>query len=316
MSYIFHTAFGDNMKKNFLIIFLSSLFFFSCSLKGTSWENLKPCRINSLEIDFALDFPVAKNIPVVKLRMAGIDYFMVADTGCENSILFNINENNESSFLKIKTMNDFQYVEINENIDGKLFKSEFVNSSYGDILIDGNNDFSKLSGILGLSFFKLHENVVIDYKKQKILFDNQSNCFQKNEMDMYDSGNGLYVIDFLFNGCREKGLIDTGCDLFVTRVNFGNDVIDIEPNDFRSFYYKNLNVPVRALTKSKTIKRDNVLIGDIKYKRIRSVEGTDEERNATWRIINTTMYYNLLGSEIFKNHLIGIDFKRNKFCIN
>ncbi|MDO4507142.1 MAG: hypothetical protein Q4B64_09350, partial [Spirochaetales bacterium] len=62
--------------------------------------------------------------------------------------------------------------------------------------------------------------------------------------------------------------------------------------------------------------RDNVLIGDIKYKRIRSVEGTDEERNATWRIINTTMYYNLLGSEIFKNHLIGIDFKRNKFCIN
>lgn len=76
------------MKKNFLIIFLPSLLFFSCSLKETSWKNLKPCRINSLEIDFALDFPVAKNIPVVKLRMAGIDYFMVADTGCENSIQY------------------------------------------------------------------------------------------------------------------------------------------------------------------------------------------------------------------------------------
>lgn len=301
------------MKKVLFIFSMCVMTILSCSKKYSSYEDLPPCRLNANEMDFTLDFPGLNNIPVVKLRLAGKDYFVVIDTACESGMLFDITENDITSFLKIVHENDGDYAKITDYIEGSEIHLKIPIISRKEIFAQFAGPASKLNGILGLPILKKHQNVVFDYKKRKIYFDSEP--ITKNGIPMYDCDSNNYTIDFYSNGKLERGIIDTGCDLFMVRNNFNDGSLPVDSKTYNSFYKNNIGYATRPQTEEITFILDEIIIGDLCLKKITAMEGSCKGANATWRVINATAYYSLIGSSVFTNRVIQLDFNNGIFRI-
>lgn len=287
---------------------------------NVDFENLEPTDLGATRLRFCLDYPGYDKVPVVKINFSDLDFYFVVDTGST------VNTFNRNGINKI--MSYEEYKEIVEALLNKEVNDEFLkefqlggmnvtwhNEQTGELIevaFTGEyGDENAYDGILGLPFLRMHKNVCFDYVKKEISFDTGKIC--DNEIPMIPFiQNSLYYINFKVDEKYERGLIDTGNSVLVTRKNFLKDDEYLTDDDLIKYiiYGENINIGSKG---KKNIR--NLNIGYVNYPKLQSVQYNNVRSKASQTTRRFASIYSSLGYSCFANHIIQLDFENSLFRI-
>ncbi|MCR4953819.1 MAG: hypothetical protein K6A43_07040, partial [Treponema sp.] len=147
-------------------------------------------------------------------------------------------------------------------------------------------------------------------KKNQITIDSDSvieNSIPLKKLDIKD----LYYIDFKINGNDQYGFIDTGAPSLVLQHNYISNHLYSEADVF-SLTEDDI---IELMPKKDSDKNVKICIGELKtyckghhlsYEKIKDRPFEEKAFICT---------YNFLGNEVFKNHIIQMDFENMEFRI-
>ena len=260
------------------------------------------------QVNFSLNNTDYKKRPVVTIEDSGVIFYFVVDTGCTQSY---VNEN----FCKKINLSPEEY----DNFEGGIVTLCIEDSRY---LIDGKEHILKMpvkkievfiekeiDGLLGIDFLSQYENVVFDYKRKKINF-NQS-AISKYPINMYKNMSDIFYIYYSLDGIKDYGLLDTGCDSFIVRENYQTDYVEFTDDEIREIR----NGPNLIKKEMDRVHFNRIDIGRISYKDMYGYFAIDERIKMDATAEKEHRVRSILGYSFFKNHIIQLDFKNNLFYI-
>ncbi len=172
--------------------------------------------------------------------------------------------------------------------------------------------FTQFDGIIGENTFMQFSNVIIDYKNKLIVFDGEP--IDSENIPMIIDEEGLCFIEFLCDGRKEIGLIDTGADNFVLRSTYFekgcgfNHITKEQIEELKKLEVKN--------TPAQDILFNSVKIGKTEYKKQSGLLASDSRIKMTDEARGRLTEYSLLGFPIFKDKIIQLDYKNRVFRIS
>ena len=231
-------------------------------------------------------FVLYDNCPAIRWNINGNEVFMLVDTGAAYNYI-----------TKRKTAKKL--------LDGIFNKIE-LSKNYGDYEIDFNVRFPKddfdyilnpcyiswydmqgQDGLLGLTWMEKYNNIVIDYKKCRIDYNQPPISETDIPMSKDVKYKRQYSIYFTIDGIETYGMIDTGNPF----THLSLDVYGLE-RDENGLYII-----------------DDLCIGDIHYKNFKPDDPSEVGGSSAFSTEN------VLGYPCFKDHVIQLDFKNNVFRI-
>ena len=294
-----------NLSK-LLFVFFITIFMFSCK-KNVSME--KELAEHNGEVIFSLNCIDYKNRPVVTIEDSGLIFYFLVDTGSTQSYA---NEN----FCKKINLRPEEY----DNFEGGIVTLYIEDSRY---LIDEKEHVLKMpvkksevfmekeiDGLLGIDFLSQYENVVFDYKRKKIKFNQLP--INNYPIEMYKDISDTFYFFYSLDGIKDYGLLDTGCDSFIVRENYQTDYAEVSDDEIREIR----NGPNLVKKKMDKVHFNKIDIGKISYKNMYGYFAIDErvKMNATAEKIHRIR--SIIGYSFFRNHIIQLDFKNSLFYIN
>lgn len=294
-----------NLSK-LLFAFFITIFMFSCK-KNVSME--KELTEHNGEVIFSLNCIDYKNRPVVTIEDSGLIFYFLVDTGSTQSY---VNEN----FCKKINLRPEEY----DNFEGGIVTLYIEDSRY---LIDEKEHVLKMpvkksevfmekeiDGLLGIDFLSQYENVVFDYKRKKIKFNQLP--INNYPIEMYKDISDTFYFFYSLDGIKDYGLLDTGCDSFIVRENYQTDYAEVSDDEIREIR----NGPNLVKKKMDKVHFNKIDIGKISYKNMYGYFAIDErvKMNATAEKVHRIR--SIIGYSFFRNHIIQLDFKNSLFYIN
>lgn len=251
-------------------------------------EDLQGVTVNSNIMPFSLRGHGMQQLhPVIKLIMDNQPYYFAVDTG-SNCNVFGT-EDIYNKFLK-----EYNY------------SSEYKIRYYSEV----NSDYPFIDGILGLPFLKNHKNVTIDYQRQLFIFDDIE--ISETTIPMKTLYKGLYFIEFTTEGKTEYGLIDTGGIYFVIRPGFGRTPVLQDSKQIQDYIKGTSTVEMKPTA----FKKHKILnIGDVQLHDVVSINGDSEQIAALPDAQRFLQVFNNLGTQVFQDHVIQLDFENQVFRI-
>ena len=171
-----------------------------------------------------------------------------------------------------------------------------------------NFDKSDFDGVVGLVFFNNIKNITINYQENLLIINDTNKISNSVKLDKFPSNN-LYKIKISIDGIYQDALIDTGSMHFFIRPEYKTakeyseeeliNILDID-NDI----YK-VNDSEKEVT---------ITIGDFS-KKIIGFFFDDQKYNCTKTAESFVRKINILGNNVFVNHIIQLDFENMEFRI-
>lgn len=277
-----------------IIYVLFSILFFSCerqfyteNIPMQIQDELSSIKGNKNEYPFTLNFPNLENIPVAKVKFYGMDFFMLIDTGAYHNYFFK------------KGIEKIQYKKNTKKKDyAKINKSVFY-FDYDYSIVDNMKKATELDGVIGLDFLEKQNRIVIDYNRKVIKINAE---FKKPMYQMVKKDSKRFYIDVKYDfdsNSHVESILDTGASAVVI-----NDVLLEKKNELKLLC---------ECCKKYSVNR--MQIGNINYSNVPVYHPDSPNLNYCKNaedIIKTQM---IIGTPIFKDHLLYLDFTRNEFCI-
>ncbi|MBP5520324.1 MAG: hypothetical protein J6X84_07085 [Treponema sp.] len=309
--------------KQYAQVFLLILLISSCSsakkiAEASNYEkDLEPRSVNYNNsfaiLPFTLNYTQSKCYPIIKINNS----FFLLDTG--NAITF-INEKG----LQDLFYDSYEFVKNNftSNADNNNFNffiqsigSWNIPSYSGEIksipFYFSDYQFDQFEGFIGEDAFMQFSNVIIDYKNKLIIFDGE--IIKGDSIPMIIDEEGLCFIEFLCDGRKETGLIDTGADNFVLRSTYFEKNCDFHYTTKEQIeMLKNRKIQI---TDHKDYSFNEIKIGKTKYKKMNGLLASDSCIKMTDEARGRTSEYSLLGFPFFKDKIIQLDYKNKVFRI-
>ena len=259
-------------------------------------------------------------------------YIFKFDTATTVNVLFSI------GYEKIKVTFDFDikdelknYIQENyaylsdEDLESMI--SEYLNASYnfklGNLRKDNLSfndtsfvydsslydviDKKVIDGIIGINFFKINNNILIDYNNKNIVIDGAVLVGSPVSMSKLEELN-MYTIPIKINNIKQNAIIDTGAVYFFMRNEYKKS---------KKYSEKDLLFFIDEGIKSTPILEDKAVKLTIANTTI-NIIGHFPDAN---KYASTKSGYiiaqkvNLLGYDVFKNHKIQLDFENMEFRI-
>ncbi len=172
----------------------------------------------------------------------------------------------------------------------------------------GKGDYDvPVDGLLNISFFGEHDNIIIDYVHKTIEFDGEQITGKAEPLrKIVDDGDVLYVTKLSINGIRQEAIIGT-IDFFVLRDCYDEDLeySDDEIVAFAKFGPELPDMPYKKKVRYELCGTKGRVVG---YK------STDSQCSAfSAAKIRLHSMVNFIGYPIFKGHRIQLDFKNDLF---
>ena len=124
---------------------------------------------------------------------------------------------------------------------------------------------------------------------------------------------GLCFIEFLCNGKKEAGLIDTGSDDFILRSSFFEKSCEYNHNTIEKI--EELKKRKVKLSEPVNYVLQEVSIGKIKYKKLTAKLASDSRIQMADEARGRLTEYSILGFPFFENKIIQLDYKNKVFRI-
>ncbi len=208
--------------------------------------------------------------------------------------------------LKNKSILNFRLKTL--NIDDFYFGDKILMydySSYKNLEADG------FDGVLDLRFFDVNKNITIDYTNNQIRIDDDE--INAESIPMYKMKKfNIYYIDIKINGVKQFGIIDTGGPYFLLRPDYKMNKL-YEEDELFNMSEESLNSMFMKEDKEKSVR---LKIGDFSEKvtgHFFTLEKYKIQSGAGTKAVIAA--YNILGNEVFKNHIIQMDFENMEFRI-
>jgi hypothetical protein len=163
---------------------------------------------NKRQIPFTLDFPGNYGMPVVRIKICGIYFYFVVDTGGGGNMLTG------NGIVKSKVIATKKKMTYEKWLDKNGFDLR-ENNVYGEFI----------DGVLGYKFLSKYKTVMFDYKTKYLIFNKRISNKSLIPMEIFHKQ--LYI-NFKYNGKAYKSLIDTGSNMFVISNEFLYDNIKEE----------------------------------------------------------------------------------------
>lgn len=290
--------------KKVLLIFLG-LFIFGCISNFAFTNNL---LTHNKKINFSLTFSDFVNRPVVSFEDSGILFHFLVDTG--NTLSY-INENGcQKLNIDLSKESDLYGAYIDFFIEDKRYLVDGKNHTLS-MKIRQNETFEEkeIDGMIGIDFLSQYENVVFDYKRKTLYFNQPP--ITSYPIEMYKTSANVYYIYYKLNEKIDFGLLDTGSDCFVVREDYQNDYVNLDEKVINEFI---LNSPY---IKEKRQRQyfSTITIGNVKYKNVSGLFAIDERIQMNKEATKEHRLRSVLGFSFFNKHKIQLDFKNNLFYI-
>ncbi len=225
--------------------------------------------------------------PVIKLMLDDKPYYFIIDSGASVNVF-----SSEEIFSKFLAEYD----------NSSRYKARYYCKVY--------SDYPYVDGILGLPFLRTHKNVVVDYNQQNIIFDSDAIC--DDEVPMKNLYENFCFIEFTIDGKKEYGLIDTGGVYFSLRPGFGKKLAFLDSNQIRKYLTGDSSI-IRKPTHFK--KHRTLCIGTVELHDVVSINGDSEKIAALPDAQRFLQVFNNLGTLVFQDHVIQLDFENQVFRI-
>lgn len=291
--------------RNVLLFLFIGFFMFSCKTNNSFKKELAN---TDGEILFSLDCKDYKNRPVISLEDSGSIFYFMVDTGTTSSYL------NENGLKKCNFNLDenvsLEDITVTFHIEDKRFLLSDSQLEISMVVEKESDDSEKyVDGMLGIDFFTMYDNVVFDYKEKKLKF-NQS-PINENFVKMYKSSANTYYIYYYVNGIEDFGLIDTGAMVFIVRETYKTPYAEFSEDEIKKMIEQSevLNEKVSH------INFENINIGHTEYNNMKGYLARDKRLKAEDKAKKSCRFKSSLGTPFYKNHIIQLDFKNNKFYI-
>lgn len=300
-------SFSESMVKNLsrLLFFFIIFFMISCT-KNVSMK--KELSKHNGEVIFSLNCIDYKNRPVVTIKDSGVIFYFLVDTG---TTLSYVNEN----FCKKINLSPKEY----DNYEGGIVTLYIEDSRY---LVDEKKHILKMpvkksdvftekeiDGLLGIDFLSQYENVIFDYKRKKIKFNQPA--INNYPIEMYNDISDTFYIYFSLDGIKDYGLLDTGCHGFIVRENYKTDYVELSDDEILEIR----KGPNLVKKKMDSVLINKIDIAKITYKNIYGDFAIDERIKMDKAAEKEHRVRSVLGYSFFKNHIIQLDFKNSLFYI-
>lgn len=169
-------------------------------------------------------------------------------------------------------------------------------------------DGSQFDGIIGIDFFSDLDNVTINYITKNIIINNNEKINNSIRMEKLEHTK-LYKIEVLINGIEQDAIIDTGSMLFFIRPEYKKTKTYTEQELLDT---SDINNPVYKIEESQI--EVSLRIG--KYSENVIGYFFDEEKvRSTEAGKSFVKKINIIGNQIFQNHVIQLDFEKMEFRI-
>ena len=264
-------------------------------------------------LPFTLKYTQPACYPIIKINNS----FLLLDTGANYTC---VNEKGVqdlfySSYEAVKQQKTLMAKDGNINICNQQIGYWTIPSydgTYKNIPFYYTNfEFNLFEGLIGQDCFAKFSNIIIDYKNKVIVFDGEN--IKGEEMPMFIDEEGLCFIEFICNGIKETGLIDTGSQYFILRSSFFekaceyNHMSDIEIEELKK---RKIN-----LTEPKNYLFREVKIGENRYKKIVARLASDSQIQMSDEARGRLSEYSSLGFPFFENKIIQLDYRNKIFRI-
>lgn len=293
------------------VIGLILLFFFSFLAFGNYLSNnefKEELSNHNGEAVFSLKCPDYKNRPVIAIEDSGEIFYFEVDTGFTYSYI------NPNGFKKCKhhleKNTSLEDIRLNLDIEDKRYLTDGKKHQIS-MPVKKSEVFSEkyIDGLLGQDFLTQYDNVVFDYKENKLRFNQMP--VNNHPVKMYKTPGNCYCIYYTLDGIKDFGLLDTGCNSFVVRENYKTDYIELSEEE------KNKILEQTQVVKQKmeTIHFEQVKIGEQTYNEIEGVYWLDKNLTGYPSSEKENRILSLLGSTFYKDHIIQLDYKNSLFYI-
>lgn len=290
------------MKK--MLFFIPIILMFSCKTNNSFQKELAN---TDGEIPFTLNCKDYKDRPVISLEDSGSIFYFMVDTGTTHSYL---NENGlKKCNFDLNENISYENITVTFNIEDKRFLPSDKKIKISMPIEKETEKEKYVDGMLGIDFFTMYDNVVFDYKEKKLKF-NQS-PINENFVKMYKSSANTYYIFYYVNGIEDFGLLDTGAMVFVVRETYKTPYADFSEDEIKKMIEQSevLNEKVSH------INFENINIGHTEYNNMKGYLARDKRLKAEDKAKKSCRFKSSLGTPFYKNHIIQLDFKNNRFYI-
>ena len=178
-------------------------------------------------------------------------------------------------------------------------------NEYNRIEADG------FDGIVNLKALNIDKNIIIDYVNNQIIIDGEfieGSVLPMKKLEIAD----IYYIDIKINGIKQPAAIDTGSLFLMLRPEYKSSKYYKE-NEIFNMSEESLNSMFMKEDKEKSVR---LKIGDFSEKvtgHFFTLEKYKIQTGAGTKAVIAA--YNILGNDIFKNHIIQMDFENMEFRI-
>ncbi|MBR6216843.1 MAG: hypothetical protein IKQ84_10555 [Spirochaetaceae bacterium] len=264
-------------------------------------------------LPFTLNYTQPASYPIIKINNS----FLLLDTGANytcvgEKALQDLFYDNYENVMKQKNLitTDGNFNIFNQSIGYWTIPS--YSGDYQNIpFYFSNYNFSAFDGIIGEDCFKKFSNIIIDYKNKVIVFNGEA--IKGEELPMLIDEEGLCFIEFLCNGKKETGLIDTGSDDFILRSSFFEKPCEYNHNTIEKI--EELKKREVKITEPMNYVFQDVSIGKMKYKKLSAKLASDSQLQMADEARGRLTEYSTLGFPFFENRIIQLDYKNKVFRI-
>lgn len=273
------------LKKVLILSFLVLLV--SCSKQNQNYIEVLsqelPLADSKKEIQFSTTLI---HIPTIKFKVNKEELFFAVDSGSVSNWLLGTD-----SVKKIVPKDLYQ---ASRKVNYKSSYRMSYTTDNMNFMLDPNYIFSAVlkdspyDGFLGLTWLEQYKNVVFDYQKKTLSFNQEPIC--DNELPLYKNQQlNLWFTTFECNGVSSNALVDTGCfSVFINKPNVKSSV---------------------GTDEIINVKLGNVEIRDISIAANKTLITNEEAKNGLYK------NENIIGYPCFKDHVIQLDFEHNKLRI-
>lgn len=270
------------MKKS-ILVFCAIILFAGCS-KEQNYVEVLNSEISLADARKEIQFSTTlTHVPTIKHKLGNEELFFAVDSASGNYLL--------GTKLVKKIVPGDLYQAAKKVKQTSSYRMSFTSDNMV-FFLDPNYIFSAVlkkspyDGFLGLPYLEQYRNVVFDYQKKTIAFNQEAIC--DNELPMYKK-DGWWYTTMECNGVTTNALVDTGC--FSVFVNKPNVRVTIREAEIIS------------------VKLGTVEFNDISIAANKTLITNEDAKNGIYS------NENIIGYPCFKDHVIQLDFEHNKFRI-
>lgn len=264
-------------------------------------------------LPFTLNYTQSKCYPIYKINNS----FLLLDTGTDWTYVGKKGLSDLFASIYDEVMKHTDELENDGNVEiflnpvGYWILPSFSGDQKNLPFRFANCDFPEFDGIIGNDSFRNFSNVIFDYKNKLIVFDGET--IDGDALPMIIDENGLCFIEFLCDGKKETGMIDTGADSLIMRSTFFEK--PCEYNHASKEKIKELQRRGVKQTKSKIYTFKEIQIGSTKYSKMKGRLASDQQVKITDEARGRLTEYSLLGFPFFEGKIIQLDYKNKVFRI-